>query len=194
METDKKIIIKTIEPKEWEDTHLLAHEKINSCLVLLWEYVNNIIWELNTVNNFSNKAAEETSAAVSELEKTLSKKIWQIKEQLNEFNETLGSMAEQIKKLKDKSEQWRKYLVKHFEWILDTDTEIVSELDKIELDWTYLVNIVENSITKNDSTTHYDIWHTAIANNEYTPKVYIKSKIWWHAVFEYDFTVILTEI
>ena len=194
METDKKIIIKTIEPKEWEDTHILAHERINSCLVSLWEYVNNIIWELNTVNNFSNKAAEETSAAVSELERTFSKKIWQIKEQLNEFNETLGSMAEQIKKLKDKSEQWRKYLVKHFEWILDTDTEIVSELEKIELDWTYLVNIVENSITKNDSTTRYDIWHTVIANNEYTPKVYIKSKIWWHAVFEYDFTVILTEI
>lgn len=194
METDKKIIIRTIEPKEWEDTHLLAHEKINSCLVSLWEYVNNIIWELNAVNNFSNKAAEETSAAISELERTFSKKIWQIKLQLNEFNETLGSMAEQIKKLKDKSEQWRKYLVKHFEWILDTDTEIVSELEKIELDWTYLVNIVENSIVKNDSTTQYDIWHTVIANNEYTPKVYIKSKIWWHAVLEYDFTVILTEI
>lgn len=193
METDKKIIIRTIEPKEWEDTHILAHEKINSCLVSLWEYVNNIIWELNTVNNFSNKAAEETSAAVSELEKTFSKKIWQIKEQLNEFNETLGSMAEQIKKLKDKSEQWRKYLVKHFEWILDTDTESLATLETIELDWTYLVNIVENETVWNPEVASYSLWRTAIANKEYTPWVYLLSK-WWHAVLEYDFTVILTEI
>lgn len=189
-----KIIFPMIEPKEWEDTHIESHNVINRCMVQIWDYLTEIQEELGEVKNFSTRAAENSLAAFSEIREDFNKKIWQIRKEIDKVNETLGCMAEEIKELKENSNKWRKYLIKHYEWILDTDTEIVSELDKIELDWTYLVNIVENSITKNDSTTHYDIWHTVIANNEYTPKVYIKSKIWWHAVFEYDFTVLLTEI
>lgn len=189
-----KIIFPMIEPKEWEDTHIESHNVINRCMVQIWCYLTEIQEELGEVKNFSTRAAENSLAAFSEIREDFNKKIWQIRKEIDKVNETLGCMAEEIKELKDNSNKWRKYLIKHYEWILDTETEAIVELDKIELDGAYLVNIVENDIVKNDSTTHYDIWHTVIANNEYTPKVYIKSKIWWHAVFEYDFTVLLTEI
>lgn len=178
--------IKLIEPQEWANTHIESHKELNRYVTQFYSRLNNIEKEVNEIQKSVSELDGEYSSSFSEIDK--------IKKELNKANETLGSMAEEINKLKDKSEQWRKYLVKHFEWILDTDTEIVSELDKIELDWTYLVNIVENEIIKNESVMAYAVWHTVIANNEYTPRVYLLSTLWWHAVLEYDFTVILTEI
>lgn len=189
-----KIIFPMIEPKEWEDTHIESHKIINRCMVQIWDYLTEMQEELGEVKNFSTRAAENSLAAFSEIREDFNKKIWQIRKNIDKVNETLGCMAEEIKELKDNSNKWRKYLIKHYEWILDTETEAIVELEKIELDGAYLVNIVENEIVKNDSTTAYSLWHTVIANWEYTPKVYICSKIWWHAVFEYDFTVLLTEI
>lgn len=189
-----KIIFPMIEPKEWEDTHIESHNVINRCMVQIWDYLTEIQEELGEVKNFSTRAAENSLAAFSEIREDFNKKIWQIRKEIDKVNETLGCMSEEIKELKDNSNKWRKYLIKHYEWILDTETEALVELEKIELDGAYLVNIVENEIVKNDSTTAYSLWHTVIANGEYTPKVYILSKIWWHAVFEYDFTVLLTEI
>lgn len=188
-----KIIFPMIEPKEWEDTHIESHNVINRCMVQIWDYLTEIQEELGEVKNFSTRAAENSLAAFSEIREDFNQKIWQIRKEIDKVNETLGCMAEEIKELKDNSNKWRKYLVKHFEWILDTDTESLATLETIELDWTYLVNIVENETVGNPQVASYSLWRTAIANKEYTPWVYLLSK-WWHAVLEYDFTVILTEI
>lgn len=189
-----KIIFPMIEPKEWEDTHIESHNVINRCMVQIWDYLTEIQEELGEVKNFSTRAAENSLAAFSEIREDFNKKIWQIRKEIDKVNETLGCMAEEIKELKENSNKWRKYLIKHYEWILDTDTQIVTDLDKIELDGDYLVNIVENDIVANADVVSYTCWHTAIANWEYTPTVYLLSKQWWHAVLEYEFTVLLTEI
>lgn len=189
-----KIIFPMIEPKEWEDTHIESHNVINRCMVQIWDYLTEIQEELGEVKNFYTRAAENSLAAFSEIREDFNKKIWQIRKEIDKVNETLGCMAEEIKELKDNSNKWRKYLIKHYEWILDTETQILTDLDKIELDGDYLVNIVENDIVKNADVVAYTCWHTAIANWEYTPKVYLLSKEWWHAVLEYEFTVLLTEI
>lgn len=178
--------IKLIEPQEWENTHIESHKELNRCVTQFYSRLNNIEDKVDEIWCSISDIDGDCSSSFSEINK--------IKKDIKKINETLGCMAEEIKNLKEKVNSWRKYLVKNYEWILDTDTESTATLETIELDWTYLVNIVVNSITKNDPTVAYDIWHTVIANGEYTPMVYIKSKIWWHAVFEYNFTVILTEI
>lgn len=189
-----KIIFPMIEPKEWEDTHIESHNIINRCMVQIWDYLTEIQEELGEVKNFSTRAAENSLAAFSEIREDFNKKIWQIRKEIDKVNETLGCMTEEIKELKENSNKWRKYLIKHYEWILDTETQILTDLDKIELDGDYLVNIVENDIVENADVVSYTCWHTAIVNWEYTPKVYLLSKQWWHAVLEYEFTVLLTEI
>lgn len=189
-----KIIFPMIEPKEWEDTHIESHNVINRCMVQIWDYLTEIQEELGEVKNFSTRAAENSLAAFSEIREDFNQKIWNIKHQIDNINLMLGEVAEEIKELKDNSNRWRKYLIKHYEWILDTDTQILIDLDKIELDGVYLVNVVENDIVKNADVVAYTCWHTEIANWEYTPKVYLLSKQWWHAVLEYEFTVLLTEI
>ena len=189
-----KIIFPMIEPKEWEDTHIESHNVINRCMVQIWDYLTEIQEELGEVKIFSTRAAENSLAAFSEIREDFNQKIWNIKHQIDNVNIILGGIIEEIKELKDNSNKWRKYLIKHYEWILDTETQILTDLDKIELDGTYLVNIVENDIVENADVVSYTCWHTVIANWEYTPKVYLLSKEWWHAVLEYEFTVLLTEI
>lgn len=178
--------INLIEPLEWENTHIESHKELNRYVSLFYGRLNNIEDKVNEIWEQVSELDGEHSSSFSEINK--------IKKDIKKINETLGCMADEIKDLKEKVNSWRKYLTRNYEWILDTDTEVTATLETIELDWTYLVNIVENSVTNNDSTVAYDIWHTVIANGEYTPMIYIKSKIWWHAVFEYNFTVILTEI
>ena len=178
--------INLIDPVEWENTHIESHRELNRYVRQFYSRLNNIDNKIDEALASIRNVDEDKSSAFSKINK--------IEKDIEYIHETLGCMAEEIKNLKDNCNKWRKYIVKNFEWILDTDTEALVELEKIELDGVYLVNIVENEIIKNDSTIAYSIWHTAIANGEYTPRVYICSKIWWHAVFEYDFTVILTEI
>lgn len=180
MEKDK---INLIEPLEWKNTHIESHKELNRYVSLFYGRLNNIEDKLNNINN--EDVDEKISSAFSE--------IREIKKDVKELKETLGNTISKIKILEEKVNKPKKYLVKHFEWILDTDTESLATLETIELDWTYLVNIVENEIVWNPEVASYSLWRTAIANKEYTPWVYLLSK-WWHAVLEYDFTVILTEI
>lgn len=181
MEKDK---INLIEPLEWKNTHIESHKELNRYVSLFYGRLNNIEDKLNNINN--EDVDEKFSSAFSE--------IREIKKDVKELKETLDKTVNKIEILEEKVNKPKKYLVKKYEWILDTDTESLATLETIELDWTYLVNIVENEITKNESVMAYSIWHTVIANNEYTPRVYLLSTLWWHAVLEYDFTVILTEI
>ena len=177
--------INLINPVEWENTHIESHKELNRYVWQFYNRLNKLEGKVEKIVNTISELDGEHSSSFSEIDK--------IKKDIKKTNETLGCMAEQIKDLKENCNKWRKYLIRNYEWILDTDTESTATLETIELDWTYLVNIVENDIVKNPEVDAYSLWHTAIASNEYTPQVYLTSK-WWHAVLEYDFTVILTEI
>ena len=177
--------INLIEPLEWENTHIESHKELNRYVSLFYGRLNNIEDKVNEIWEQVSELDGEYSSSFSEINK--------IKIDIEDIVETLGCMASEIKDLKEKVNKPKKYLVKNFEWILDTDTESLATLETIELDWTYLVQIVENKTVWNPEVASYSLWRTAIANKEYTPWVYLLSK-WWHAVLEYDFTVILTEI
>lgn len=177
--------IKLIEPQEWENTHIESHKELNRYVIQFYSRLNNIEDKVDEIWCSISDIDGDCSSSFSEINK--------IKKDIKKINETLGCMAEEIKNLKEKVNSWRKYLVKNYEWILDTDTESLATLETIELDWTYLVNIVDNETVWNPEVASYSLWCTAIANNEYTPQVRLTSK-WWHAVLEYNFTVILTEI
>lgn len=175
--------INLIEPLEWENTHIESHKELNRYVSLFYGRLNNIENKLNDMNN--GDVDENFSSAFSE--------IREIKKDVKELKETIGKTVNKIEMLEEKVNKPKKYLVKTFEWILDTNTESLATLETIELDWTYLVQIVENEAVGNPEVASYSLWRTVIANKEYTPWVYLLSK-WWHAVLEYDFTVILTEI
>ena len=87
-------------------------------------------------------------------------------------------------------------MTKNYNWIVDTDTQIVVELDTItDLKWWhYLANIVVNEALPNQWAVTYSFPKTSLVLWEYTPRVSLKAKDGEHAVLEYDFTVILTEV
>ena len=178
--------VKLITPVEWENTHIEAHELLNRAVSQFYRHLKNTQEIIEDIKISIRDVDDKNSSAFSKLEK-------EIKDMESEHTKTLGSIVSKIEKLEEKINK-PNYIVKKFEWILDTDTETLSELDKIELDWTYLVNIVDNDIVVNEDVMTYSIWHTSIASKEYTPRVYLQSTLWWHAVLEYEFTVILTKV
>lgn len=179
--------VKLINPVEWENTHIEAHELLNRAISQFYSHLKN-----------TQEIIEEIKISIRDVDDKYSSvfsKLWkEIKDMKSEYTKTLGSIVSKIETLEEKINKPKKYLVKNFEWILDTDTQIVSELDKIELDWTYLVNIVVKECIPNWWVITYSFPQTSIAANEYTPHVYLMAKEWEHAVLEYDFNVILTEI
>lgn len=179
--------VKLINPVEWESTHIEAHELLNRAISQFYGRLKNTQEIIEEIKISIRDVDDECSSAFSKLEK-------EIKDVESEYTKTLDSIVSKIEMLEEKVSKPKKYLVKNFEWILDTDTQIVSELDKIELDWTYLVNIVVKECVPNWWVITYSFPQTSIATNEYTPHVYLMAKEWEHAVLEYDFNVILTEI
>ena len=179
--------IKLISPVEWEDTHIEAHELLNRAVSQFYSHLKNTQEIIEEIKISIRDVDDEYSSAFSKLEK-------EIKDMESEHTKTLDSIVSKIEMLEEKVSKPKKYLVKNFEWILDTDTQIVSELDKIELDWTYLVNIVVKECVPNWWVITYSFPQTSIATNEYTPHLYLMAKEWEHAVLEYGFNVILTEI
>lgn len=179
MEKEK---IKLIEPMVWEYTHIKAHKELN-------KYVSQFYSRLNKIE----EDIEEMWCTIGDVDGDFSSAFSKIEKEINTLTKTLGTIVDEIEKLKAKPERQRKYHTRTYDWILDTDSEITIDLDKIELDWNYLVNVIVNDMFANEEVADYSVWHTTVANKEYTPSIYLKSK-WWHAVLEYNFTIILTEI
>lgn len=173
-----------IRPEEWAGTHLEAHSKINSAITQFYWLFDNIINEFNSLTKRHEDAEEKNFASFSKLDK-----------EIIEIKEWIKHLTENIVELTEKLNEWRKFLTKKYEWIVDTDKETSVELEPItDLAWTYLANIVVNESLPNQWAIAYSFPQTSIVQWEYTPRVYLKAKEWEHAVLEYDFTVILTEI
>lgn len=178
-----KDMIQQIEPKEWDNTHIDAHLALNrAVLEFCWLY-ETLVKDITDYIDAQKDAHEFIDASFSK-----------IQERLDKIEKTLGSIDTKIKKTNERIDKWWKYQIKNYEWILDTDSETVVELEEIVLDWNYLVNIVPCEVIPNSWTEIYSLPQTSIATGSYTPKVYLMAKQWEHAVLEYDFNVILTQI
>ena len=182
MEQVKKVTM--INPEEWADTHLEAHKNINSAIVQFYWLLNDLIWEINSLTDMQKDAGDKRFASFSEL-----------KDDINWLKKSVESLCETIEHINNRLDQWRKFVTKNYEWIVDTDKDTTVELDSItDLAWDYLVNIVVNEETINPWVKSYSFPKTSLVNWEYTPRLSLVAKEWEHAVLEYDFTVILTEI
>lgn len=180
----KKITL--IEPVEWEDTHIESHKKINKGLNILSGCLEDV-----------EKVVDNLSKEIKNIKENISDKkdINKLKDNIKTLWETVGSIVSEIKNLNEKVNRRRKYYVQTYEWILDTNTQIVTDLDSIELDeWTYLVNIVEHEVVANWWVNCYSLWKTTLTSVSYTPHIYLQAKSWEKAVLEYDFSVIITEV
>ena len=185
MEQIKKISM--IKPEEWADTHLEAHEKINSAITQFYGLFTDIIKQVKTLSNKHEDAEEKNSVSFSKL-----------KDDVDWLKKDIQWLSKQIEAINAKLNEWRKFMTRRYEWIVDTDKETTVELDPItddDLKWRqYLANIVINETLPNQWAIAYSFPKTSIVEWEYTPHVYLMAKEWEHAVLEYDFTVILTEI
>lgn len=182
MEQIKKINM--IKPEEWAETHLEAHEKINAAITQFYGLFTDIVKQLKSLWHKQEDAEEKNSVSFSKL-----------KEDIDWLKNDIKHLTQNMLELNDKLNEWRKFLTRKYEWIVDTDKETVVDLESItDLAWHYLVNIVVNEALPNQWAIAYSFPKTSIVEWEYTPHVYLMAKEWEHAVLEYDFTVILTEI
>lgn len=176
-----------IQPEEWAETHLEAHKKINSAITQFYWLLNSLIWEINSFTDTQKDAEEKNFASFSKL-----------KDEIKWLNKSIESLNKAIDCINSRLDEWRKFLTCRYEWIVDTDKETTVELDSIkdeDLKWKqYLANIVVNEASPNPWAESYSFPKTALVFWEYTPRIYLKAKEWEHAVLEYDFTIILTEV
>lgn len=176
--------IKLVSPVEWAENHLEAHIQLNSAISQFYWLFNRLIDGINSWDKRNKEAEEKNSVSFSEL-----------KEDINELRKEIDKLSKEIKTLNNNMNKWWRFFSKRYEWIVDTEKETTVELESInDLVWNYLVNVVINDVIPNQWTMTYSFPKTSLANGEYTPCIYLKAKEWNHAVLEYNFTIILTEI
>lgn len=185
MEQIKKISM--INPEEWADTHLEAHERINSAITQFYGLFTDIVKQVKALSNKHEDAEDKNSVSFSKL-----------KDDVDWLKQDIQWLSKQIEAISVKLNEWRKFLTRRYEWIVDTDKETTVELDPITDDdlkgRQYLANIVINEALPNQWAIEYSFPKTSLIFDEYTPRIYLKAKEWEHAVLEYDFTIILTEV
>ena len=185
MEQIKKISM--IKPEEWADTHLDAHERINSAITQFYGLFTDIIKQVKALSNKHEDAEEKNSVSFSKL-----------KENVDWLKKDIQWLSKQIEAINIKLNEWRKFMTRRYVWIVDTDKETTVELDPItddDLKWRqYLANIVVNEALPNQWAIEYSFPKTSLIFDEYAPHIYLKAKEGEHAVLEYDFTIILTEV
>ena len=179
--------VKMIKPEEWADTHLEAHKNINSAITQFYWLLNGLIWDINSFTDKQKDAEEKSFASFSKL-----------KSEIDWLRNSIESLNKSIDYINSRLDEWRKFLTVRYEWIVDTDKETTVELDAItddDLKWKqYLANIVVNEESANPWVDSYSFPKTSLVYWEYVPRIYLKSKDGEHAVLEYDFTIILTEV
>lgn len=176
-----------IRPQEWADTHLEAHESINAAITQFYGLFEDVIEEINSIEKKQEDADERNFASFSK-----------INDEIKWLRNDIKWLMDKIDEINDRLQKWWKYLAKKYDWIVDTDSETTVELETMtdeELKWrTYLANIVVNEASPNQWAIEYSFPKTSLVQWEYTPRIHLKAKDGEHAVLEYDFTIILTEI
>ena len=185
MEQIKKVTM--IKPEEWADTHLEAHLKINSAITQFYGVLDDLISEINSFTDKQKDAEEKSLASFSKLKKDISG-----------LSKSIESLSKSIDAINTRLSEWRKFLTRRYEWIVDTEKETTIELETIwdeDLKWRqYLATVVVNEALPNQWAESYSFPKTSLVFWEYTPHLYLKARDGDHAILEYDFTVILTEV
>ena len=182
-----KETVTMIKPEEWADTHLEAHLKINSAITQFYGLLDDLISEINSFTDKQEDAEKKNFASFSKL-----------KEDISGLSKSIESLNKSIEAINVRLSEWRKFLTWRYEWIVDTEKETTVELETITDEdlkgKQYLANIVVNEAYANQWVESYLFPKTSLVFWEYTPRLSLVAKEWEHAVLEYDFTVILTEI
>lgn len=185
MEQIKKVSM--IRPIEWEDTHLDAHKNINAAIAQFYGLFDDLFWRIEEMITKHKDAEEKSFASFSKINSDIK---W--------LRNDIKWLIDNIKQINLKLNEWRKFITKRYEWIVDTDKETTVELETIgdeELKGKqYLANVVVNEASPNQWAKSYSFPNTSLVKWEYTPRIKLKAKEGEHAVLEYDFTVILTEV
>lgn len=183
-ETEK---IRMIKPEEWADTHIESHERINSAITQFYWLFNSLIKQCSLLAKVHEDAEDANFASFSKL-----------REKISDLADEIKHLNKAIDKINAKLEEWWRFLTRRYEWILDTDSQTIADLEPITDEdlkgRNYLANIVVHEVIPNQWTMTYSFSNTSLVHWEYKPVVYLQAKEWEHAVLEYDFTVILTEI
>lgn len=176
-----------IRPQEWADTHLEAHENINAAITQFYGLFEELIWELNSIEKKYKDADERNFASFSKIDMKIE---W--------INNWIKLLVNKVQELESRLKEWWKFLTRRYQWIVDTEKETTVELEPItdeDLRWVqYLASVVINEELPNQWAEKYSFPKTSLIFDEYTPRIYLKAKEWEHAVLEYDFTIILTEV
>lgn len=179
--------IKMINPVEWEDTHLEAHKRINAAVTQFYRLFDELLKEIKSVANTHEDAEKDNFASFSK-----------IKKELSGLRKDIKLLTDSVKGITAKLNEWRMFVTRRYEWIVDTEKEVIVDLDPItdeELKGKhYLAHTVVNEASPNQWAADYSFPKLAIVHGDYTPRITLKAKEGEHAVLEYDFTVILTEI
>lgn len=176
-----------IRPQEWADTHLEAHESINAAITQFYGLFEDVIKEINSIEKTHKDADESNFASFSKIDMKIE---W--------INNWIKLLVNKIQELENRLKEWWKFLTRRYQWIVDTEKETTVELEPItdeDLRWVqYLASVVINEELPNQWAEKYSFPKTSLIFDEYTPRIYLKAKEWEHAVLEYDFTIILTEV
>lgn len=179
--------IKMINPVEWEDTHLEAHKRINAAVTQFYRLFDELLKEIKSVANTHEDAEKDNFASFSK-----------IKKELSGLRKDIKLLTDSVKSITAKLNEWRMFVTRRYEWIVDTEKEVTVDLDPItdeELKGKYyLAHTVVNEASPNQWAADYSFPKLSIVHGDYTPRITLKAKEGEHAVLEYDFTVILTEI
>lgn len=176
-----------IRPQEWADTHLEAHESINAAITQFYGLFEDVIKEINSIEKTHKDADERNFASFSKIDMKIE---W--------INNWIKLLVNKIQELENRLKEWWKFLTRRYQWIVDTEKEAIFDLEPItdeDLRWVqYLASVVINEESPNQWAEKYSFPKTSLIFDEYTPRIYLKAKEWEHAVLEYDFTIILTEV
>lgn len=184
-------MIEMIEPTEWANTHIESHERINSAVTQFYWLFNDLISQINNLANIDKDAEERSVASFSK-----------VKDEIKELRKELKCMAQEIKEIKVMLDEWWHFETIRYQWMIDTDSETTVELDPIkdvDLKWrwsqaSHLANIVIDEVKPNQWTMTYSFPQTRLVHWERKPEIHLVAKEWQHAVLEYDFRIILTEV
>lgn len=180
-------MIEMIEPTEWENTHIESHERINSAVTQFYWLFNDLINQCSLLAKIHEDAEEVNFASFSKLRN----KIDELKEEIKKLNRKIDDINCTLK-------EWWRFLTIRYEWMIDTDSQTVVELDPIKDEdlkgRNYLANIVVDGAVPNQWTMAYSFPQTRLVHWEWKPTICLMAKEWEHAVLEYDFKIILTEI
>lgn len=179
--------IRMIKPVEWETNHIEAHELINAAISQFYWLFNDLIHQCSLLAKIHEDAEDANLASFSKL-----------RNKIDDLADEIKHLNKAIDKINAKLEEWWRFLTRRYEWILDTDTQTIADLEPITDEdlkgRNYLANIVVNEAIPNQWTMAYSFPQTSLVHWEYKPAIHLQAKEWEHAVLEYDFTVILTEI